>query len=91
MQKTDGDNRDLTKIPRILLKIQGRREVKQRYVKVTIEGGNLNIGKIEGGIATNVVSPEVTVRGELRMEEHEKALETFSQTYEVSDTAGRPL
>lgn len=47
------------------------------------EGGNLNIGKIEGGIATNVVSPEVTVRGELRMEEHEKALETFSQTYEV--------
>ncbi len=44
---------------------------------------NLNLGRIEGGLATNIVSEEVCVRGELRGAVHEEALALYSQTEQI--------
>ena len=43
----------------------------------------LNIGMIQGGTATNIVSDEVTVKGEIRSAVHEDALQVYEDAISV--------
>lgn len=43
----------------------------------------LNIGMIQGGTATNIVSDEVTVKGEIRSAIHEEVLQAYEDTLSI--------
>ncbi|MBR1691938.1 MAG: M20/M25/M40 family metallo-hydrolase [Lachnospiraceae bacterium] len=49
------------------------------------ERTTLNIGKINGGTATNIVPQEVCLEGEIRSYDHERALEVLENVRETCD------
>lgn len=53
------------------------------------EDTTVNIGKIEGGKATNIVPELVTVEGEIRSYDHEKAQEQLFKIRRVFETAAK--
>ena len=47
------------------------------------EETTVNIGKIQGGLATNIIPENVKIEGEIRSYDHDKALETLNQICEI--------
>lgn len=66
----------------ILVSAQAIAQIKQGKVD---EESTLNIGTIKGGSATNIVSEECIVEGEIRSFKHERALSLYNEILEKFD------